>query len=101
MDDKKKAMVKLIIGLLAVFLIGFIGLSLYQSSMNNDFNNISTTEIERVGDTYTGLYHRPDCPKAKTIVNPVYFNEGTTAAENNKKAEKEGYVPCKRCKPNE
>ena len=98
---EKKATVKLVVSLVVIFLIGFIGYNLYSDSLENDFNNISTTEIERLGDTYTGNYHRPGCPKAKSIVKIVEFNKGATAEENNKQAREEGFTPCKRCHPDD
>ena len=101
MENSQKARIKLIVSLVAIFLGGFIGYSLYSDSLENDFKNISTTEIERVGDPYTGYYHRPGCPKAKSIVKVVDFNKGATAEENNKQAKEEGFLPCKRCHPDD
>lgn len=99
MEEQNKARVKLIVALVIIFLVGVVGYKLYINSMENDFNDISTVEIERVGDHYTGQFHRPDCPKAKKILEPVIFEDGATAKENNKQAREEGYVPCKRCHP--
>lgn len=95
----KKAFTKLGIALVIIVALLAGAYKLYTDSLANDFNDISTVEIERVAETYTGEYHRPDCPKAKRILKPVIFNEGKTAAENNKQAKAEGYVPCKRCHP--
>ncbi|ORT98897.1 hypothetical protein D081_2347 [Anaerovibrio sp. JC8] len=97
--DKKKAYTKLGIALFIIIALMAGAYKLYTHSLENDFNNISTVEIERVGEEFTGQYHRPDCPLAKKILKPVIFNEGKTAAENNKQAKAEGYVPCKRCHP--
>lgn len=101
MDEQKKARVKLIVSLVIIFIVGFVGWNLYQNSLQNDFNDIDKTQIERVADTYTGFYHRPGCPKAKTIVTPEVFKKGKTAEDNNKAAEDKGYHPCKRCHPQE
>lgn len=98
---EKKEYTKLGIALVIIVLLLIGGYKLYTDSLENDFNDISTVEIERVAESYTGIYHRPGCPKVKTILQPIVFNEGKTAAENNKQAKAEGYVPCKRCHPDD
>lgn len=68
--------------------------TMYRSSVNEDFNNISHAEVNRVGENYTGIYHRPACPKIENNTNLTQFAD-------NAEAKAAGYAPCKRCKPNE
>ena len=101
MDNKmeKKEATKLIIGLVIVIAAIVAALFAYNNSVKDDFNNISHAEIYRMGDDFTGLYHRPDCPKIKKVMKPIYFEDGKTAKENNEAAKHEGYKPCPRCTP--
>lgn len=78
--------------LLAVLAGGYY---LYSTSVDEDFKDISRVEVNRIGETYTGVYHRPACPKVESI------KSGVKEFENTKEAEAAGYSPCKRCKPNE
>lgn len=80
-----------------VFLIAVLagGYYLYSSAVDEDFKDISKVEVNRIGETYTGVYHRPGCPKVETI------KSNAKEFANNKEAEDAGYAPCKRCKPNE
>ena len=50
-----------------------------------------STETYRMGDHYTGQYHRPGCPKLKQTYG------GGTRFESATAAELEGYAACKRC----
>lgn len=76
--------------IITVLLVGFF---LYKSSKDK-YSNISHAEINRIGDTYTGVYHRPACPQAQDI------QSGVIEFENNKAAQSAGYHACKHCKPN-
>lgn len=70
-----------------------IAFQMWNSSVQNDFNDISRKETYRLGDHYTGFYHRPGCPKLKqTYAGGVHFDTPEAAKE-------EGYSACKYCDP--
>lgn len=88
-------MIKRIIPFVLLVAVLAGGYSMYSSSVEEDFNDISHAEVNRIGDSYTGIYHRPGCPKVETIKS-----QKMNFADN-KEAEAARYAPCKRCKPNE
>lgn len=70
-----------------------VAYNMYSSSLENDFADISRAEAYRMGDHYTGFYHRPGCPKLQQTHGGGVRFESSEAARN------EGYNPCKRCDP--
>lgn len=81
------------IGLAAIIALLAVAYNVYSSSVENDFNDISRAEAYRMGDHYTGFYHRPGCPKLQQTYG------GGIRFESSEAARKEGYNPCKRCDP--
>lgn len=79
------------IGLAVIVVILGICFKMYSDSVNEDFKDIPRNEVTRIGDHYTGQYHRPGCPKVKQI-----YGDGIKF-ENKEAAVAEGYSACKRC----
>ena len=50
------------IGVAVIVLLLAVAYNMYSSSVENDFKDISRTETYRMGDHFTGFYHRPGCP---------------------------------------
>ena len=88
-DSKKLSLILLVI----VIMVGAVLAKNYMDSVNNR-PEISQTEVNRVGDFFTGEYHRPGCPKVESITegNRHEFN-------NNDEAKSAGYRACKVCTP--
>ena len=82
------------IGVAVIVLLLTVAYNMYSSSVENDFKDISRTETYRMGDHFTGFYHRPGCPKLQQA------HGGGIRFESNEAARAEGYSPCKRCDPN-
>ena len=80
-----------ILGIAVIVAILAVLYQVYSTSVEEDFSNISRTETYRMGDHYTGQYHRPSCPKLKQAYGGGKRFENATAAEL------EGYAACKRC----
>lgn len=97
----KKAKVKLIGSLTIIVLAIITALVLYNNSVKEDFSNISHAETYRVGDEFSGVYHRPACPNGKNVPSPVIFDHYDTPELNNAEARKAGYKPCSRCLPDQ
>ena len=81
------ALIAAVVAVLAVFW------NLYSRSVEDDFANISRAEVTRIGDHYTGTYHRPSCPNVKQIY------KGGKEFANQEEARAAGYNPCKHCDP--
>ena len=80
-----------ILGIAVIVAILAVAYQAYSTSVAEDFSNISRAETYRMGDHYTGQYHRPSCPKLKQPYGGGKRFESATAAEL------EGYAACKRC----
>lgn len=80
-----------ILGIAVIVAILAVAYQAYSTSVAEDFSNISRAETYRMGDHYTGQYHRPGCPKLKQAYGGGKRFESATAAEL------EGYAACKRC----
>ena len=79
------------IAILAVLLA--VAYRAYSISVEEDFKDISRVETYRLGDHYTGQYHRPGCPKLKQTYGEANRFENAAAARE------EGYSACRRCDP--
>lgn len=81
--------------ILVAFIVAVLAVcyNLYTTSLEEDFTNISRTETYRMGDHYTGFYHRPSCPKLKQT------HGGGIRFETVEEARAEHYNPCDRCDP--
>lgn len=90
---KKKDMIIRLAILVIAIAAAVVGIHSYTQSKAEP-PAISQTETNRVGDFFTGLYHRPDCPKVKQIRDKNREDFVDSAA-----AEKAGYRPCEVCKP--
>ena len=90
-------MIKKVIPFIILVVVLIVGFNAYKSSVQEDFNDISHEEVNRIGESYTGIYHRPGCPKVQGDTVKAQRLE----FENNKAAKDAGYAPCKRCKPDE
>ncbi|HEX7400547.1 MAG TPA: Ada metal-binding domain-containing protein [candidate division Zixibacteria bacterium] len=77
----------------AGFLILLFILILIQSAYSEN-QTAPATEYKYIGNVKTKKYHKLDCRSAKKIKtkNCIYF-------KSKEEAEKQGYVPCKICKP--
>lgn len=85
-------MVKIAIVLVVAAVLA-VCFKMYFTSLDEDFSNISRTETYRMGDHYTGFYHRPGCPKLKQT------HGGGIRFESSAAAKAEGYSACDRCDP--
>lgn len=82
-----------IVGLAILLVVLAVAYRAYSTSVEEDFKDISRVETYRMGDHYTGQYHRPGCPKLKqTFGEAIRFENAAAARE-------EGYSACKRCDP--
>lgn len=82
-----------IVGMAILVVVLAVAYRAYSISVEEDFKDISRVETYRLGDHYTGQYHRPTCPKLKqTFGEAIRFENAAAARE-------EGYSACKRCDP--
>ena len=89
---KRDGIIRIVILAVAV-VVAVIGIHSYMQSKEEP-PVISQTETNRVGDFFTGLYHRPGCPKVEQI-----RDKNREDFPDNASAKKAGYRECEVCKP--
>jgi methylphosphotriester-DNA--protein-cysteine methyltransferase len=77
----------------AIFLILLFILIIIHSA-NSENQTTPATEYKYIGNVKTKKYHRLTCKSAKKIKPKNCIN-----FKSKEEAEKQGYVPCKICKP--
>lgn len=92
-SEKKNNRIIQIVIVVVALAVAAVGIHSYTQSKAAPAE-ISQTETNRVGDFFTGLYHRPGCPR----VEQIRTGNREDFADNDA-ARHAGYRPCDVCNP--